>query len=1211
MAATERFPLDDLLEALGSGRRLIDLTGVDTELAAYVAVRLKAALDRPFVLITPDGADARRVAGDLAFFSGQGDDPEASSHVINLPVIEASPYSDLSPDRGAVMELLSQLAQMAWGTGNGFTIVPAHTLARRTVPKDLLLDLSYIIVRGEDLDRDACLRALADGGYHAVSTVEDPGTFAIRGGILDIYPPHLPQPVRVELWGDEVDSLRPFSPSTQRTRLVDGVPEADYDTLIVPPVREELLIEPYRSRARKGILQAAEVAELPTRKLKSVLDDLANGIPFMGIEGFRPAFYEKLGTLFDYLPEDPVFLLLDPMAIGEKLRWLRESHTAEYEASIEEPRAVMPPESHALSPAEVLAELSKRATVRAHTVQVVDELGAVEGPDDALRFEVPGNTDISHALSQATGDREPLRPLAEAVRLWTEGDDEGLGGGARVVIACRQQTQLDRLERLLKGYGVQVSRGEEAPRAYLRPPTSGKERGAVLVQGDVGGGFRLLTHGFALITDEEIFGRKAPKRRAARVETDNPFVQSFRELEEGEHVVHADHGVGRYLGLTKLQVGAHEADFLVLQFAGKDKLYLPVHKLGRVQKYVGPSGGNPRIDKLGGTAWQKVRAKAQKTAEEDAYALLDLYARREMARGFAHSAPDDYYRSFEATFPFQETVDQARAIDEVLADMQSERPMDRLLCGDVGFGKTEVAIRAAMKAVLDARQVALLVPTTVLALQHYKTLKARFAQYPIRVELLSRLVTAKTQREIIADIKLGKVDVVVGTHRVLSKDVKFKSIGLLILDEEHRFGVKDKERLKELRANLDVLSMTATPIPRTLQLSMSGIRDMSVITTPPADRLSVRTFVCRATDQVVRDAVLRELGRGGQVFFVHNRVHSIEARKAWLQSLVPEARIVVGHGQMDPGRLEEVMLDFTEGRYNVLLSTTIIESGIDISNANTMLVDHADHFGLAQLYQLRGRVGRGRERGYCYLLVPSEAALAGDARKRLAVIQKFTELGSGFQVASHDLELRGAGELLGTKQKGQIAAVGLDLYAQLLDEAVRKLRGEPPKLEIEPDLNLDVNARLTEDYIPDTHLRLVFYKRLSNCNDEEDVLSAADEMTDRFGPLPGPAENLVELMRISTLAKYLAITSVDRQGKGAVVFTFHAQTPLPVAEILALVSDPRSGFTAPADFKLHYQYTEEELRDTLGAVRNVLQRLAEKVPLPEEEEPEETRALVT
>ncbi|MBU1429333.1 transcription-repair coupling factor [Myxococcota bacterium] len=1171
-----RYPFEALLAAARAGQRRIEVEGLSLDLFAYVAAALGAALARPIEIITPQPGEARRLAADLRFFA-----PPSARVDAPTPIL-ADPYGHLSPDRGAVRAWMGVLARWAWGDTAAFTVFDAASTLRRVVPAGIIVERSALIARHSALDREALLRALADGGYHAVSVVEDPGTFAVRGGVIDVFPATEARPLRIELWGDEVESIDAFDPETQRRQ---GSPRRE---LIIAPAREELLIEPYREQAEAALRDAGAEVGLPTRKLSPMINDLRAGIPFMGVEALRPAFYQGLSSLDEALPSQRLTLIYDPLAVGEQIGAYWEALTRGRAEALEAGRPSLPPEAHALSPAAWRARLEGRTLIQAHTLTVVDELGVVEGAQDraALRFEVPNHQDLIHELSLRRGESSPLEPLLRRARDWVE-------GGARVLIVSPQRAQLERLGRLLRGYGVPVAEGGEGGALKaLRPPAVG-EAGVVLLEGHVSGGFRLLDHGLALITEGEIFGAKAPpRRRAARQDEANPFIQSFRELEPGDHVVHADHGIGIYEGLKKLIIGGAESDFLIIHFAGKDTLYLPVYKLGRLQKYIG--GANPRVDKLGGVTWQKTRSRAKANAEEDAYALLGLYAQRRTVEGYAFSPPDDDFRAFEGTFPFEETPDQARAIEEVLEDMARPIPMDRLLCGDVGFGKTEVALRAAMKAALDGKQVAVLVPTTVLALQHFQTFEARFKPYPLRVALLSRLITQEASRQLFKDIKTGRVDILIGTHRILNQDLKFKDLGLLILDEEHRFGVKHKERLKEVRAQLDVLTMTATPIPRTLQLSVSGLRDLSMMTTPPHDRLSVRTFVCRATDAVVRDGITRELSRGGQVFFVHNRVHSIEARKSWLQSLVPSARIVVGHGQMEPAKLERVMLDFTQGRFNVLLTTTIIESGIDIPNANTIFIDQADHFGLAALYQLRGRVGRAKERGYCFLLVPSEATLNPEARKRLAVIQKFTDLGSGFQIAHHDMEIRGAGELLGTKQKGRALDVGLEMYAQMLEEAVRALRGQTPPPSFDPDLNLQVHAVLDEAYIADTHLRLIFYKRLANCNDEEDVLVVAEEMEDRFGPLPGPAENLVELMRVRVLARYIGLKSVDLKADGLHLI-FDPRTPTPVEGIVRLITTPGARFTAPGDLQLRYTFNAQERAARMEGARMCLQRLAELI----------------
>ncbi|MEE2786240.1 MAG: transcription-repair coupling factor [Myxococcota bacterium] len=1174
LAPSENFPVAAVIEKIESGARRIDITGLELNGLAFMVDHLQRSLKQPVLCVVPHQSDALRLRSDVECYR------PSETRIGYLPTIDMSPYGHLSPDRQAVTALLGELACLAWDHVAPIMVTSAGLLARSLMPPEMLVDHTVLVSVGETLDRTECLRSLAESGYRSVGTVEDPGTFAVRGGLIDVFPPQLQLPVRIELWDDEVESIRSFDPTTQRTR-----PETR-ETLFLPPVREELLIEHCIQRARLAILEAGGAVGQPTRKLQPMLDDLGHGIPFMGIEAFRPAFYEKRAVLFDYLPADTVILTFDPMAVGDALRNRWEQLSGARENAVRDGVASLEVGAHMMAPNDVQARLGQYAHLACHLVQFVDELGAVDGPETAFAFRVSTVGTVKTALEQSRGERFPLKPLAEWIRAREE-------DALTVFVTARQSTQLDRVERVLKNYGVTVRRDDQRPEA-LGVAIGHTPPGATLVLGALSEGFALESYGFAILTEHDIFGQKTRKRQRRTADATSPFLQDFRALKIGDMVVHADHGIGRYEGLKKLSMGPHEHDFLLVQFAGTDKLYVPVYKLGRLQKYTGATQTKVKLDKLGGTSWQKVRAKAKKSAEEDALALLNLYAQRELAPGYAFSAPDDFYRTFEGTFPYEETIDQARSIDEVLADMMRPQPMDRLLCGDVGFGKTEVALRAAMKAVLDGKQVSVLVPTTVLALQHYRTFRERFEKYPVAVRLFSRLVSRADQKVGLQDLAAGKVDIAIGTHRLLGADVVFQDLGLLILDEEHRFGVKHKERLKSLRTNVDVLAMTATPIPRTLQLSLSGIRDLSVITTPPMDRLSVRTYVCRATDAVVGDAIAHELGRGGQVFFVHNRVHSIESRAAWIQSLAPHARIVIGHGQMDPKALEKVMIDFTDGRYNVLVATTIIESGIDIPTANTMIIDQADRFGLAQLYQLRGRVGRARERGYCYCLVPGDAALDKEARARLAVIQKFTELGAGFHVASHDLELRGAGDLLGTKQKGHVQAVGLDMYAQLLDEAVRTLKGQAPKVDVDPDLNIKLNARIPDEYIPDNQLRLMLYRRLANAQSEDHVLAISDEIADRFGPVPPSLLNLIEAMRIRTLAKDVLIQVVDHS-RDQVVFTFHPQTTVDISIILGLVKSANSQYRVPADYKLAYAFSAEERKDTLRAIRICLQTVAELV----------------
>ncbi len=728
---------------------------------------------------------------------------------------------------------------------------------------------------------------------------------------------------------------------------------------------------------------------------------------------------------------------------------------------------------------------------------------------------------------------------------------------------------------------------------------------AVLI-GGLTHGFRLPGDRLALIAEAEIFGPKA--HREAR-QAKGPGLGDLGEIAEGDLVVHAEHGIGRYRGLKKLDVrvapGAADMslerpgdgfrpklvaqDFLQLEYDGGN-IYLPVYRIGQVRRYIGQQGETARLDKLGGKTWQekrrRVSAEARKVAEE----LLQLYAQRQALPGHAFPGPDVVFQEFEETFPFEETPDQAKAIDAVLTDMQHGRPMDRLICGDVGYGKTEVALRATLLAVLGGKQVAVLAPTTVLAEQHFVTFSERLRDFPVRVGSLSRFRSKEEQRKTVGALTDGKLDVVIGTHRLLSKDVRFKDLGLMVIDEEQRFGVTHKERLKEFRSQVDVLTLTATPIPRTMQMAMSGLREISIIATPPADRLAIRTFLCHWDPDLLRAAIQKELARGGQVFFVHNRVQDLAQWVEKVRALAPEARVAMAHGQMAEGELEKVMIDFVDGRFDMLCSTTIIESGLDIPRANTMIVNHADRFGLAQLYQMRGRIGRSRERAFCYLVVPAEAALSAEAKQRLAVLQRFTELGAGFQVATHDLEIRGAGDLLGERQHGLVAAVGFDTYVKILEEAVAELRGQPIQREQDPEISVDLPAFLPDDYIPDTGQRLELYRRLAQAPDEDQVRATLEEIVDRYGPLPDEAILLGEVMAQKTLVRRLGAGSYDLSATRLVV-GFDADAALQPAKVMSLVQKKGSRWKLTPDMRLAFSFDEQDKQDRLAAARARLQEL--------------------
>jgi transcription-repair coupling factor (superfamily II helicase) len=817
-----------------------------------------------------------------------------------------------------------------------------------------------------------------------------------------------------------------------------------------------------------------------------------------------------------------------------------------------------------LSPAEMERELSLRR------LQEFASLEVFRLQEDRQRYRINafGNSDIRPRLREEGGG---LAGLADQLRQWR--DD-----GWRILLVCHQRGQADRLLDLLEPEGVRPVFDPDASPKQLRG------RDLVVTLGELPAGFRLPDERFAVITEEEIFGQRVRRRPRKDVRA---LLSSLAELKEGDYVVHADHGIGRYHGLQHLRMGPTEGDFLHLEYAGGDKLYLPVERIEKVQKYVGGEGQTPRLDKMGGGAWEKAKLKARAAVEELARDLLKIYARREMSEGFSYSSPDRMFREFEAAFPYEETPDQLRAIQEVLADMESPRPVDRLVCGDVGYGKTEVAIRAAFRAALDGRQVAVLVPTTVLARQHWETFRERFQGYPVEVDMVSRFRSASELKRVLARTAAGQVDILIGTHRILQRDVRFKNLGLVIIDEEQRFGVTHKERLKKLRAEVDVITLTATPIPRTLHMSMMGMRDLSVIETPPVDRLAVRTYVTRFDDDLIREAILRELRRGGQVFFVHNRVQNIDAMTEFLRTLVPEAKIAVGHGQMGEKALEQVMVDFIEGKAQVLVCSTIIENGIDIPRANTIIINRADCFGLSQLYQLRGRVGRSSHRAYAYLLIPGEGSLTREARERLRVLQDLTELGAGFRVASHDLELRGAGDLLGARQAGQIAAIGFEMYAELLEETIHELQGLAREEKVDPEVRLGLSAFLPEKYLPDPNQRLVFYKQLAAAEAVEELYDAADELRDRYGELPEPAALLLEVMKLRVLMKRFKVELAEYDGR-QLLFSFHATTPVPPNKILKLMEQPGKYRFSP-DYRLSVQLGKMPAEAVLTAAKKELQ----------------------
>jgi len=1133
----------------GATRGRVDVAGVRGAACVLVAEAI-ASKGRRVVLVARDADDAKRLADDLAF--ARVDD------VLVLADDETtSPYAQVNPDRRAAMARMATLARLALGKPPSVLVVTATSLVRKVVPRAVLRAHTHRVVAEDALapdgqGRDWLVARLAETGYLRVPLVEDPGSFAVRGAILDVWPPGAVEsssgPVRVELYGELVLSIKPFDVHTQKTT------SQTISEIAIPPVREAILAREYVARARDRLTQLADAIDMPTLKARALIDDVTSGRAFFGADAYLPAFYPQLESLFDFDLGDAVIMLEDPPAIVAAVRDALARATADVATEERTPHFLV--STFFEDENELVARLEARRVVamhRAATIGTAEGLDAYEVAREPMNLAARDHEDLARAVKTARttkGRGATLAPLVRRIRHWHE-------HGLRVVISARAETQAERLVSLLGHLGVSCKVGDE------------RERGAAsVVVGKLSRGVVLPADGLVIVTEEEIFGGRARRERSkqASAERARSFAEDLRTLAVGDYVVHVDHGIGKYQGLVHKEIGGLVVDLLVVEYDAGDKLYLPVYRLNQLEKYSGGEGAPPRIDRLGGQTFAKTKSRARKAIREMADQLLRLYAERRAQTRPAFPPLDDDYRAFEATFPFDETPDQAKAIDDVQSDLGDDRPMDRLVCGDVGFGKTEVAIRAAFRVAMAGKQVAVLCPTTVLAQQHFRTFEARLRDYPIRIATLSRFQTDKETRETLLAAKEGKVDVVIGTHRLLSKDVHFKDLGLLVVDEEQRFGVAHKERIKQLRASVDVLTLTATPIPRTLQMAVGGLRDLSLITTPPADRRAVRTIVTRYEESILAEAVRRELSRSGQVFYVYNRIEGIYERAQRLQKMVPEARIAVGHGQMESA-LEKTMIDFVDGKYDVLVATAIVESGLDIPRANTILIDRADIFGLSQLYQLRGRVGRSKERAYCYLIVPPIDAMSDEARSRIEAIERHTELGSGFQIASLDLELRGAGDVLGGEQSGTVATVGFDLFCRMLEEAVHELRGEEIVHEVDPELSFDVVALLPETYVPDVGVRLQLYKRLASAIDEQHVADIAEEMENRFGAPPNEAKRLVELMSLKTELRRLRVLGCEASAR-QITLHLREDTPLDPKKITDLIRAPKSPYRLSPDMRL-------------------------------------------
>ncbi|MEJ2470630.1 MAG: transcription-repair coupling factor [Desulfuromonadales bacterium] len=1105
--------------------------------------------NRRLLIIAPDQPTAERFHRALAFYHG------SVNETLLFPHWETEPYAPLRPHPEIEATRLATLGALATGRGRA-VVTTVKALMQRLIPRQVLESLSFNLAVDQEWPRERLLQKLVALGYQRVSLVEDRGSFAVRGDLIDLFPPQHDQPVRLAFFGDELEEIRAFDPTSQRSL------ENRLRHIELVPAREMILNGVHLETFAQRFKERCDDLEIPRSQREAIFEELREGLIAPGRENLLPLNYPGLDTLFDYLgPCDE--LLLDPPAIT--------ASADEFAASIShgETRAGQAGEPYVMAAEFYLEQAGLEAYLnRGRRLDLVSlQVYQLEDDHPVYRVAVTGNADLRPEQAAHDGS---LKPLVDKLNDW-------LDEAWRVLVVCHQRGQAERLIDLLAPSELPVSWQPDPITAW--PPATG----VTITTGPLDVGFRLNDEKLAVITDDEIFGPRAHRKTRRRKPV---FESSLADLKEADFVVHADYGIGRYLGLVHLQTGDVAGDYLHLEYAGDDRLYLPVERIEKVQKYVA-DGSTPRLDKMGSGAWEKAKLRARATIEELARDLLQIQARRQMVEGFRYSAPDRLFREFEASFPHEETPDQMEAIEAVIDDMLSTQPVDRLICGDVGYGKTEVAIRAAFKAVLDGRQVAVMVPTTVLARQHYETFRQRFADYPVVVDMLSRFRTPAEQKRVLSRTAKGQVDILIGTHRLLQRDVRFKNLGLIVVDEEQRFGVTHKERLKKMRAEVDVLTLTATPIPRTLHLSLAGLRDLSIIDTPPVDRQAIRTYVTRFDDDLIREAILRELRRGGQIYFVHNRVQSIDAMADFLRQLVPQARIGVGHGQMPEKELETVMLDFIAGRTNLLVCTTIIENGIDIPSANTMIVNRADCFGLAQLYQLRGRVGRSHQRAYAYLLIPGEGLLTREARERLRVLQEQAELGAGFRIARHDLELRGAGDLLGARQAGQVAAVGFEMYTELLEETIRELQGLEREDRIDPEIRLGLSAFLPEDYVADPNQRLVLYRKLASADDEIVLYQIADELRDRYGEIPDDAERLLEVMKLRVLMKQLHVELAEYDGHN-LILGFPASTKVAPEQILALLDDPKRYQFSP-DYRLSIRLGRRPRAEVLAAAKKELQ----------------------
>ncbi|HLE61777.1 MAG TPA: transcription-repair coupling factor [Pyrinomonadaceae bacterium] len=1198
---TETPEYKQVLSELCGGTRVISISGLVTSSArALVLAALQRETGKRFAIVAPATRDLESWERDLRFwYCALAGRENCDNEVLVLPASETDPYAGFSPHA----ETLEKRALTLWHLtqhSQDFVLLTARALARKTVPPAEVQRAGTLLKRDQELSPEELVEKFSATGYVREDPVASIGEFSIRGGILDVWPPGREAPVRIEFFGDTIDSLREFDPETQLS--TGPLNEAE-----LAPMRELSVtsrdFREWAARARERWSDARYARALRDRTVFA-----EEGEAFTGWEWLVSLVRETNSTVFDYL-KDVVLIVDEPAGIelylGEVYQSLEERY-AEIEAADEIAPA---PHELYLTTEELRAKIDNCARVEIRTLgraaAEIDQGLALDSEAPQVQIGRSRSPRYPMFLFPIAGQASEVEWQAQSVmryhgrlsdlanRIKRARDDNSV-----TLFVMPGLGTAERLVEILADYEIEAQLVLHAE--TTESPSSSS---VVATVGRLSSGFelpqaRLIVHIESDVFDEAgesverrgtvLEGRRQKEARKRKSKA-AAFLSDFRDLRPDDYVVHIDHGIARFGGLQTLDLGPRSGEFMLLYYADDAKLYVPVERLDLVQRYSSAEGHQPQLDRLGGLGWQKTKAKAKRAMRDMADELLKLYAERKLVNGYAFAADTPWQHEFEDGFEYVLTPDQETAIEDVKKDMEETVPMDRLLCGDVGYGKTEVAMRAAFKAVMEGKQTAVLTPTTVLAYQHYDTFRGRFAPFPVKVELLSRFRSTKEQKDVVKRVESGQVDVIIGTHRMLSKDVRFKDLGLVVVDEEQRFGVAHKERLKQLKKRVDVLTLSATPIPRTLNMSLSGLRDMSLIETPPRDRLAIQTQVVQFSDNVIKSAIELELARGGQVFFIHNRVQTIETVAALVKRLVPQARLAVGHGQMNEKEMERVMLDFIDYKYDVLVATTIIENGIDIPRANTIIINRADAYGLSQLYQLRGRVGRSNRRAYAYLLIPGEQELSPVARRRLAAIREFSDLGAGFRIAALDLELRGAGNLLGGEQSGHMDALGFDLYTQMMERTVAELRGEAVEDETSVSLNLGVDVAIPEDYISDMGQRLRTYKRVSSARDEQTLSGIRTETQDRYGRLPESVERLFSYARLRRLAEEIGVISIDKTPVGfAIKFSEKARIS---PERLASFIEQRTGASFTPSGVLRLNLADEEMDDLLGFSRQALLQL--------------------